>query len=119
VTIPLRTIVVDLVQRSKPGKTSTRFSSLTLKQVPPGATVTVSCARGCVRASLVVRHAYGTIPLKSLLRSSTRAGTKIRVVVSVSNMVSAVKTLTVRKNSRKPTIATRCIRPGATVDSRC
>jgi hypothetical protein len=39
-------------------------------------------------------------------------------VVSMSRTIASVQTLTVRKR-HKPTVATRCLPPGATVESLC
>jgi hypothetical protein len=118
---PLRAINVALTMSvaGKPGRTSTRIKALALKNVPAGATVTATCPSGCARKSLVVRHAHGTVSLDKIAAGrALRVGTKIRIEVKVSGMIGAVKRVTVRAK-RKPTVATRCLQPGATTESLC
>lgn len=119
---PLR-IVVDLKANAKASKTSAVFKSLTLRGVPAGTTITATCEKGCKRSSLTLTNVMGTVSLKPFFakrakQGTLKVGTKIRVVVSGPNMISAVKTLTVRAR-RAPSVATRCIAPGATADSLC
>ena len=105
--------------KGKPSRTSTRLRTLNVKNVPAGATVTATCAKGCTRKSVVVRHAYGTVALDRIgLTRAFKVGTRIRVEVRVSGMIGAVRTLTVRPKQR-PTVATRCLRPGAATESLC
>jgi hypothetical protein len=122
IVIPaLKTINVTLAfsLNGKPTRTSTRLKALTVRNVPPGATVTATCAKGCQRKSVVVRHAYGTVALDRIgLTRAFKVGTRIRVEVRVSGMIGAVRTLTVRPKKR-PTVATRCLRPGAATESLC
>ncbi len=108
---------------SSAGRTSTVFKGLTLRGVPAGATVTATCGKGCKRASLSFRNVAGTVSLKPFFakrakRGTLKAGTKIRVVVSAPNMIAAVKTLTVRPR-KAPTVATRCLAPGAAAETLC
>ena len=116
----LRRIIVSLsFTTKKPTKTSTSFKRLVVKNVPAGATVTATCATGCSRKSFTARNAYQTVSLERLIdRGALKVGTKVRVVVSMSHTIAAVQTLTVRAK-RKPTVATRCLAPGATADSLC
>jgi hypothetical protein len=118
-----RPLVVDLKADAKAGRTSTVFKGLTVRNVPAGATVTVTCAKGCKRTSLTLKNVAGTVSLKPFFakrakQGSLKAGTKIRVAVTAPNMIGAVKTLTVRAR-RAPTVATRCLAPGATVETLC
>jgi hypothetical protein len=117
----LKTINVTLAfsLKGKPSRTSTRLKRLSVTNVPAGATVTATCAKGCTRKSVVVRHAYGTVALDRIgLTRAFKVGTRIRVEVRVSGMIGAVRTLTVRPKKR-PTVATRCLRPGAATESLC
>ena len=97
IVIPaLKTINVTLSfsVKGKPSRTSTRLKTLTVKNVPAGATVTATCAKGCTRKSVVVRHAYGTVALDRIgLTRAFKVGTRIRVEVRVSGMIGAVRTL--------------------------
>jgi hypothetical protein len=96
---PKRTFVINLVFKTrKPKKTSTRFRWLNVTGVPAGATVTARCAKGCAHKRFVATHAFGKVPLKSLITAALPRGTRIVVQVSVPGMVTATRTLTVRKH---------------------
>ena len=65
--------------------------------MPAGATVKVTCKKGCSRKSYTVtKKKRGTVSLKRLVRKRLRAGTTIRVVVSRPGNLAAIKTLKVR-----------------------
>lgn len=118
-----RRIVVDLKANAKAGRTSTVFKGLAVRGVPAGATVTATCAKGCRLKTLTVRNEAGTVSLKGLfVKRATQwtlaQGTKVRVVISAPNSIAAVKTLTVRAR-RAPSVATRCLAPGAATESLC
>ena len=89
----------------------------------PGATVTATCVKGCKRTSLKFTNVAGTVSLKPFFarrakQGTLKVGTKIRVAVTAPNMIGAVKTLTVRAR-RAPTVATRCLPPGAAAETVC
>lgn len=116
-------LLVDLRPNAKAGRTSTVFKDLTVRGVPAGATVTATCAKGCKRTSLSFKNVAGTVSLRPFFAKRAKqgtlaVGTKIRVVVSAPNMIAAVKTLTVRAR-KAPTVATRCLPPGATAETLC
>jgi hypothetical protein len=116
-------LVVDLKANAKASKQRAVFKALTVRSVPAGATVTATCAKGCKRTSLQFTNVAGTVSLKPFFakrakQGTLKVGTKIRVVVSAPNMIAAVKTLTVRAR-KAPSVATRCLPPGATVESLC
>src|SRR6185436_9288987 len=94
---------------------STRLGDLVAKGVPPGSTITVTCKKGCLKKKLTKRNVKGNVKLNGIVSSKrkVKAGTKIVVTVSHPGMISAIKTLTVRK-SKKPQITTRCLAPGQT-----
>jgi hypothetical protein len=78
-----------------------------------------ACAKGCSRRSFVARNAYKTVSLERLIdRGPLKAGTRVRVVVSLPHSIAAVQTLTVRAK-HKPAVAVRCLAPGATAVSAC
>jgi hypothetical protein len=114
----LRTISVTISYSHRSSRRSTRFSRLQVKGVPRGATVRVTCAKGCSRKSYVKRNARGTVSIRAVAGKALRVGTRIRVEVTAPNMIGAVKTLTVRSRN-DPSIATRCLPPGARRDSAC
>jgi hypothetical protein len=116
-------LVVDLRASAKASRTSAVFRALTVRGVPAGATVTATCLKGCKRTSLKFTNVMGTVSLKPFFarraaRGTLKVGTKIRVAVTVPNMIGAVKTLTVRAR-RAPSVATRCLAPGATTETLC
>lgn len=95
-------IVVTLAYRYS-GVTSkaTKLTGLTVKGVPQGATVTVTCKKGCASKRYVKRNARGNVKISAIHKTKRlKAGTRITVTVTKPGMVTAVKTLTIRK--RKP-----------------
>jgi hypothetical protein len=124
---PLTRIVATLPFAFKSGAGATRFTALTVKGVPKGSRVTVTClSRACPaplkkhgkKRAFVVRNASGTVSLKPLIRNPLRAGTRLRIVVSKAGRIGAVKELTVRR-LKAPAITTRCLPPGAKSPRRC
>ncbi|HWK27660.1 MAG TPA: putative metal-binding motif-containing protein [Solirubrobacter sp.] len=116
-------VLVTLAFFSSVRGASTRFSSLQIKNVPFGATVSVVCAGGGCPAGLrgkgyVRRNAFGTVSLARFIRKPLRAGARITVVVSRPDAINAVKVLAVRAG-RKPLISTRCLPPGAKKPVAC
>jgi hypothetical protein len=116
-------IVVTLAFFSSAKKKTTKFTTLQVKNVPLGATVTVTCkGKGCPSGlkgkGFVKKNAFGTVSLAKFIKKSLRAGDKITVVVSKPNAINAVKILTVRA-SKKPLITTRCQPPGASKPVAC
>ena len=102
----------------KAGTRTTRFTRLRVR-IPKGAEVTATCARGCSRKSLTTSKAKrGYVSLNAFIRRPWKVGTKIIVTVTQPGFIGAVKILTVRRRD-DPTIATRCLPPGATAPERC
>lgn len=101
-TPPTPRIVVTLAYRySGVNSKATKLSGLTVKGVPQGATVTVTCKKGCAKKRFVKRNARGNVKIATIHGSKRlKVGTKITVTVTKAGMVTAVKTLTIRK--RKP-----------------
>jgi hypothetical protein len=99
-------------------KKSTKLTSLVLKDVPPGSTVTASCRKSCARKSFKKTRASGTVSLKPLLSKPLKVGTLITITVSKPGAISAVKILKIRPR-KSPTITTRCQPEGATKPSTC
>lgn len=107
VTTPERLAVTLTYKYSRLGRTSTRFTSLNLKGVPKGATVRVSCAKGCSRKAMTTTRS-GTVSLKAFVRKSVRVKTRITVRVTRPGMLGVIKTLIVRAR-KDPRIATTCL----------
>jgi hypothetical protein len=96
----------------------TRFARLTVKGVPSGATVQATCPKGCASKTFTKRNAKGAVSLRRLIRRPLSVGTTITVVVSKPGMVSGVKVLRVRAR-KAPSVATRCLAPGAVKPAPC
>jgi hypothetical protein len=116
-------IIVTVAYFAKAAKKTTKFTTLQVKNVPLGATVTVTCkGRGCPSGlrgkGFVKTNAFGTVTLAKFIKKALRTGNRITVVVSKPGAISAVKVVTVRA-SKKPLIATRCQPPGAPKPVAC
>jgi hypothetical protein len=120
---PTEQVIVTLAFFANAKKTTTKFTTLQVKNVPLGATVTVTCkGRGCPSGlkgkGFTKTNAFGTVTLAKFIKKSLRKGDKITVVVAKENAIGAVKILTVRA-SKKPLIATKCQPPGARLPVAC
>ena len=94
-----------------------------MKNVPLGATVTVTCkGKGCPSGlkgkGFVKKNAFGTVSLSKFIKKALKAKDVITVVVSKPNAISAVKVMTIRA-SKKPLITTKCQPPGAKSPVAC
>ena len=101
---------------SKVTKKTTKFTTLQVKNVPLGSTVTATCTgKGCPSGlkgkGFTKKNAFGTVTLAKFIKKSFKAGDKITITVSKPDAIAAVKVLTVRA-SKKPLISTKCIPPG-------
>lgn len=104
-------IVVTLAFRfSSATKTSTKLTSLVVKGVPAGATVT---APGFKKT-----NASGDVSLKPLTKKPLRARTKLVVTISKPGMTTAIKTLTIRPR-KSPLVSTSCQAPGVAKPKPC
>jgi hypothetical protein len=116
-------ILVTLAFFSSASKKTTKFTSLSVKNVPLGATVTVTCkGKGCPsglkRKGFTKKNAFGTVSLKKFIKKPLKAKDVITVVVSKPGAIAAVKVLTIR-SAKKPLIATKCLPPGAKSPVAC
>ena len=101
---------------SKVTKKTTKFTTLQVKNVPLGSTVTAVCTgKGCPSGlkgkGFTKKNAFGTVTLAKFIKKSFKAGDKATITVSKPDAIAAVKVLTVRA-SKKPLISTKCIPPG-------
>jgi hypothetical protein len=104
-------------------KTSTKFTTLQVKNVPFGATVSVTCkGKGCPSGlkgkGFTKTNAFGTVTLAKFIKKPLKTGTALTVVVSKPGAINAVKILTVRA-AKKPLITTKCQPPGAKSPVAC
>jgi hypothetical protein len=98
---------------------ATKLSRFVVRGVPAGATVTVSCVKGCTKKALkrFVRRA-GRISLKALARRPLKVNTTITVIVSKPGHTSAVKVLEIRAR-KAPRVITQCQPEGASEPVAC
>ena len=112
-------IAVALLFRYASLSRATKLSNFVVRGVPAGATVTVSCVKGCGKKSLkrFVQRA-GRISLKALARRPLKVDTTITVVVSKPGHTSAVKVLEIRARMA-PLVTTQCQPEGASEPVAC
>jgi hypothetical protein len=89
-------------------KRATRFSSLSVKGVPKGATVKVTCTGGCPRGSQTFRRS-GTVALTGYRNKAIKAGARLTIAVTRPGSVGTAKVITIRSNKR-PRITTKTLR---------
>jgi hypothetical protein len=117
--LPRRTLNISLSFLYAAGRTSTRFSSLEVKNVPSGSTVAVRChGHGCPAKSFRKKHAKGSVSLRPYVRKALPKGLELTIKVSKPGFVSMIKTLTIRP-SKAPKIVTTCLAPKAKKARRC
>jgi hypothetical protein len=94
-----------------------RFSRITVT-APRGSRVTAQCrGRGCPSATRTGVGRTGFVRLSELL-GTYRAGTRIVILVTRAGAIGKHTTIVVRRG-RAPQRVDRCLRPGATVPTRC
>jgi hypothetical protein len=116
-------VIVTIAFFAAAKKTTTKFTTLQVKNVPFGATVHVTCsgkacAPGLKGKGFTKKNAFGTVSLAKFIKKSLRAGDVITVLVSKPGAINAVKTIKLRP-SKKPLIATKCQPPGAKAPVAC
>jgi hypothetical protein len=116
-------ILVTVAFFSTAGKKTTKFTTLQVKNVPLGATVTVTCkGKGCPSGlkgkGFTKKNAFGTVTLAKFIKKPLKAKDVITIIVSKPNAINAVKIMTVRA-SKKPLITTKCQPPGAKSPVAC
>ena len=63
-------------------KKQTKLTSLVVKNVPAGATVSASCPKSCAKKTFKKTGASGNVSLAALIKKPLKVGTKITVTVS-------------------------------------
>ena len=116
-------IVVSVSFRFAASNTQTRFTSLSVKGIPRGSTLTVSCKpkskrSKCPAKKFTKKNARGTVKLKTFIGKKLKKGTVITIQVTKPGMIGAVKLLTIRKRNG-PSTATRCLPPAAKRPTKC
>jgi hypothetical protein len=115
---PLAAIAAIIGFTYRASARQTRMTTLTLKSIPKGSTVTVTCKKGCSAKSYIKRNSGTKISLARFIRRPLRVGTVITVVVSHPGSVTSVKTLRVRAR-KAPSVTTACLPPSASRPQAC
>jgi hypothetical protein len=116
-------VLVTVAFFATASKKTTRFTTLQVKNVPFGATVTATCkGKGCPSGlkgkGFTKTNAFGTVTLAKFIKKPLKAADVITVLVSKPGAINAVKILTVRA-AKKPIITTKCQPPGAKSPVAC
>jgi alpha-tubulin suppressor-like RCC1 family protein len=114
----LTIITVTLAWEYSVSRSYTTLSRLTVKGVPHGSTITVTCRKKCPRRKLVKHNVAGSVSLRPFLNKPLKPKTVIMVVVAKPNAIAAVKILKMRAR-KSPVATTRCMPPGAKIAQRC
>jgi hypothetical protein len=110
---PLPTINASVTFAFAGARKGLRFTSLVVKDIPPGATVTAK-SRG---RHFTRRNASRTVVLKPFLHRTLRRGTVLTVTITKPGTIGRVRPLTIGRKAVK--VATTCLPPGAKKPSRC
>ena len=101
-------ITVTLTYFMNARKRHTRFSSLSVKGVPKGATVKVSCRGGCPRRSQTFEKS-GTVALTGYRNRALRVGATLTISVTKPGSIGMAKVVKIRADKR-PRITTKTLR---------
>ena len=100
-------------------RNGTRFSALTLKRIPSGVSVRVTCAKGCPRKTYKPTEAQEHAQPQALTGSALlRPGAVLTVTISKPGAMTLVKRFTIRR-SQRPRLESLCQAPGARNAQRC
>jgi hypothetical protein len=96
-------------------KRTTRLLQLKVKNLPKGATVTVTCkGASCPKklkgAGSVLTSKGSTLSLSTLVKANLKGGTTINIAISSSGAVTTIKSLAVRKG--KAPVVNTCTASG-------
>lgn len=111
---PLPTVNASVSFAFARARTGLRFTSLLVKDVPRGATVTARLRHG---HQFVKRNAHGTVRLRPFLHRTLKRGTHLTVSITQRGAIGRVKTLVVGRT--RVSVATACLPPGAKQPRRC
>ena len=104
---PAITITVPYFMSAK--KKSTTFSSLSVKGVPAGATVKVTCKGTCPKKSVtIVSPKGGTVALKAYRKKALKVGTTLTIAVTKAGMTGMAKIIKIRA-SKRPSVTTKTL----------
>jgi hypothetical protein len=123
-TIPgLQQINAVLSFRFTISKQTTRLVQLKVKNVPAGATVTVTCKgshcpKNLKGKGLTMKSKGSSLSLATLVKTGLKSGTTINVSISSPGAVTSIKSLVVRKG-KAPVVTNACRPPGAPKPVAC
>lgn len=108
-TQPPPKLDVALSYFMRASKRDTRFSTLSLKGVPSGATISIKCTGGCPRKQATITGKRGTVALTAFRNRAIKAGAKLTISVTKPGTVGVAKVVTIRA-SKRPTIITKTLK---------
>jgi hypothetical protein len=119
----LQQINAVLAFRFTISKQTTRLVQLRVKNVPAGATVTVTCkGSNCPKklkgTGLTTLSKGTTLSLATLVKTGLKSGTTINVSISSPGAVTSIKSLVVRRG-KAPLVTNACRPPGASKPVAC
>ena len=91
---------------------STEFTNLLIKGIPKRSKLTAKCRKTCPAKAFTKRKARGTVKLKSFVGKQFTPGSTIEIRVTKAGSIGAVRLVSIHATSA-PSIATRCLPPGA------
>jgi hypothetical protein len=100
-------IAVTLSYFMNARKRETRFSTLSVKGVPKGATLKITCRGGCPRRSQTITRS-GTVALTAFRRKAIKVGAELTIAVTKPGMTGMAKVVTIRSGKR-PRITTKLL----------
>jgi len=104
---PVITITVPYFMSAK--KKATTFSTLSVKGVPAGATIKVSCKGTCPKKSLTITSAKGgTVALTAYRKKPLKVGTTLTVQVTKAGMTGMAKVIKIRA-AKRPSVTTKVL----------
>ncbi len=123
---PPARVRVTVLFRYAATRRSTKLTRFTIRHVPPGSTIRVTCRPPkrhgkrpkCPARTFHKSRAKGSVSIKTFLHRRFARNTQIQVRVTRPGRNGAVKLLRIRTRNG-PSIATRCLPPGARRPTRC
>lgn len=116
-TVPIPRIEVTLSSSYVASKKRTVYDVLTLKRVPTGASIKVTCKGKRCPLKKYSPKGSGTVKLKKLLKKKLRPGTTLEIRVTKAGFIGKVFSVKIRKG--RPISTTLCLPPGVAKPSAC
>ena len=101
------------------GSSTTTAQQLTVSKIPKNGKVDVICSGGgCPFATRTFAPKHGKVALASQFKRGLRPRATVEIVISAPNSVAKVAVFTIERGTQ-PTVADRCLPPGAKKPARC